>query len=64
MNTPYLVLRIQDEEELKEEILRKRDEFLDVYSLYLQTRLSWIRDEVRLKAYELRILDPTFVFQI
>ncbi len=64
MNTPYLVLRIQDEEELKEEITRKRDEFLDVYSLYLKTRMAWIRDEVRLKAYELRILDPSFVFQI
>lgn len=64
MNTPYLVLRIQDESELREEIVKKRDEFLDVYSLYLKTRMAWIRDEVRLKAYELRILDPLFKFQI
>ncbi|MFA6599878.1 MAG: hypothetical protein WC352_00895 [Candidatus Omnitrophota bacterium] len=64
MNTPYLILRIQDEEEIREEISRKRDEFLDVYSFYIQTRLVWVRDEVRLKAYELRILDPNFCFQI
>jgi hypothetical protein len=64
MSSPYLVLRIQDETDLKEEIIKKRDEFLDVYSLYLKTRMSWVRDEVRLKAYELRILDPSFVFQI
>jgi hypothetical protein len=64
MNAPYLVLKIQEESEIREEITRKRDEFLDVYSLYLKTRLTWIRDEVRLKAYELRILDPNFLFQI
>ncbi len=64
MKTPYLVLRVQDEEDIREEISRKRDEFLDVYSFYLTTRLSWIRDEVRLKVYELRMLDPAFAFQI
>ncbi|HNX69085.1 MAG TPA: hypothetical protein PLL75_06600 [Candidatus Omnitrophota bacterium] len=40
----------------------KLNELLDVYSLYLKTRISWIRDEVRLKAYELHFLDPSFVF--
>lgn len=64
MKTPYLILRIQDQNELNEEIQKKQDEFLDVYSLYLRTRVSWIRDEVRLKAYELHILDPAFAFQI
>ena len=64
MRTPYLVLRIQDEEELIEEVRRKWDEFLDVYSLYRTARVSWIRDEVRLKAYELHLLDPSFSFQI
>lgn len=64
MKTPYLVLRIQDETDLQEEIRSKMDEFLDVYSLYLTTRSSWVRDEVKLKAYELRLLDPKFSFQI
>ncbi len=40
----------------------KFNEFLDVYSLYLQTRISWIYDEVRLKAYELHFLDSSFTF--
>ena len=64
MNAPYLMLRIQDEEELREEILKKQNEFLDVYSLYIRTRLSLVRDELKLKAYELRMLDPAFSFQI
>ena len=64
MKIPYLVLRIQDEEDLKEEIGRKCDEFLDVYSLYLATRFHWVREEVKLKAYELHLLDPNFNFQI
>lgn len=64
MKTPYLVLRIQDEDDLKDEIRRKQDEFLDVYSLYIRCRVSWVRDEVKLKAYELRLLDPSFSFQL
>ena len=64
MKTPYLILKIEDEAELREEVQKKQDEFLDVYSLYLLTRFSWIRDEVKLKAYELHLLDPSFSFQI
>ena len=64
MKTPYLILRIQNEQDLREEIQKKQDEFLDVYSLYLTTRVSWVREEVRLKAYELHLLDPAFSFQI
>lgn len=64
MKTPYLILRIQDEDDLREEVHKKQNEFLDVYSLYLKTRCVWIREEVRLKAYELHLLDPTFIFQI
>ncbi len=41
-------------------IQEKLDEYLDVYSFYLQTRIAWIHDEVRLKAYELRLLDSHF----
>ena len=64
MKTPYLILRIHDEEDLREEIQKKQDEFLDVYSLYLATASSWVRDELKLKAYELHLLDPTFSFQL
>ena len=64
MKMPYLVLRIQDEWDLKAEIARKLDEFLDVYSLYLATGSSWVRDELKLKAYEIHLLDPGFQFQI
>ena len=64
MKTPYLVLRIEDSTDLQNEIRRKMDEFLDVYSFYLSTRLAWARDEVKLKAYEIHLLDPTFSFQI
>ena len=64
MKTPYLILRIQDEQDLREEIGRKQDEFLDVYSFYLSARADWIRNELKLKAYELHLLDPTFNFQV
>ena len=64
MKTPYMILRIQDEEDIRKEIEKKLNEFLDVYSLYLTTRVSWVRDEVRLKAYELHLLDPNFNFQV
>lgn len=61
---PYGMLLIQEEQNLRQVLERKRDEFLDVYSFYLKSRMSWIRDEVRLKAYELHLVDPTFNFQI
>lgn len=64
MKTPYLILQIQDEDDLKQELRKKQDEFLDAYSLYLKTGLTWIRDEVKLKCYELHLLDPAFTFQI
>ena len=64
MKTPYLMLQVQDENDLQHEISKKQDAFLDVYSLYIKTKAAWIRDEVRLKAYELHLLDPSFSFQI
>lgn len=64
MKTPYMVLRIEDPADLQDEIRQKLDEFLDVYSFYLSTRLAWVRDEVKLKAYEIHLLDPRFNFQI
>ncbi len=41
----------------------KLDEFLDVYSFYLKTRIAWIHDEARLKAYELRQMNPGLNFR-
>ena len=64
MKTPYLTLRIEDQADIQEEIRKKLDEFLDVYSLYLATSFSWVRDEVKLKVYELHLLDPSFNFQL
>lgn len=45
----------------KIEIESKRNEFLDVYSFYLKTRISLIFEEARFRAYELRLLDPGFI---
>ncbi|MBI3317249.1 MAG: hypothetical protein HYZ85_04525 [Candidatus Omnitrophica bacterium] len=64
MNAPYLLLRVQTESDLRGEIQKKIDEFLDVYSLYQRTRLSLVKDDLKLKAYELRMLDSSFSFQI
>ena len=64
MKIPYLSVQIQDSAHRQAEIRFKQDEFLDVYSLYLQAPVTWIRSEVCLKAYELRLLDPSFTFQI
>ncbi len=64
MKTPYLILKIEDETDLQEEVQKKLDEFLDVYSLYLATHFAWVRDEVKLKVYELHLLDPSFSFQV
>ena len=64
MKIPYETLRIEDEFDLRDELRSKFDEFLDVYSFYTATRFAWIRDEVKLKAFELRLLDPSFSFSI
>lgn len=64
MKNPYLLLEIHDDHDIRSEIEKKQNEFLDVYSLYLKTKFSWIRDELRLKAYELHLLNPQFNFPV
>jgi hypothetical protein len=64
MKMPYMMLSVEDDQEIQQEMGHKLDEFLDVYSLYLQTKIAWVRDEVKLKAYELHLLDPAFSFQL
>lgn len=54
----------QNQEVLREEIKLKQNEFLDVYSFYCKTRIAWIHDELKLKAYELHLLDPHFAFSL
>ncbi len=53
----------QECEDFDHEVKTKLDEFLDVYSLYRQTRICWVRDMARMKAYELHLLNPAFNFQ-
>lgn len=53
-----------DEEDLASEIKKKQNEFLDLYSLYLDTKITAIKDELILKAYQLHILDPNFILYI
>ncbi len=60
MKPALLVNKIRSKHELSREISLKTDEFLDVYSFYQLTKISWIHDELKLKAYELTLLDPEF----
>ena len=64
MDSNILILKLSEATDLEEEIKQKQDEFLDIYSLYKRTRLGWIKEELLLKAYELRFLDPKFTFHI
>lgn len=62
--SPYWMLPSDDEASRHEAIRRKQDEFLDVYSLYVRTHIPSVLDELRLKVYELYLLDSRFSFQI
>ena len=64
MRPDILFICLQDGDELAEELKHKQNEFLDVFSLYRQTGLSWIKEELLLKAYELHLLDSDFTFHI
>lgn len=54
----------EDSRSLQVRIKEKEDEFLDVYSLYLETGLSWIKEEVLQKAQELQALNPSRNFAL
>ena len=64
MKSNILVLCLQDENDFEDQLKTKQNEFLDLYSLYLKTGLSWIKEELLQKAYQLHSLDPSFTFQI
>jgi len=54
----------RDSKDLREEIRKKQDELLDVYSLYRRTGLQWIKEELIAKAYELHFLDKDFSMEL
>ena len=64
MKKSLMVVRIGDFEDTSAELHGKYNEFLDVYSLYLETGLKWVKEEVLQKAYELHMLDPKFSCEI
>ena len=51
-----------DDGDLARELKRRRDELLDVYSLYLKTGIQSVKEETIAKAYELHLEDPDFSF--
>lgn len=60
----FLIIYLDDDDQIETEVKRKQDEFLDIYSLYQTTRLSWIKEELLAKAFEIHLLDPKFTFHI
>ena len=64
MKKSLMVVRVGSDEDCAAEIREKRDEFLDVYSLYLRTGLRWVKEEAISKAYELHMLDPEFSCEV
>ena len=48
--------------DLELELEKRRNAFLDVYSLYLETGIPAVKEEAILKAYELHLRDPNFSF--
>ena len=64
MDSHFLIFCMDDEADFDEEVRKKQDEFLDLYSLYLKTKLPWIKEELINKAYQLHLLDPKFTFYV
>ena len=64
MKSNILVLCLQDEYDFDDQLKKTQNEFLDIYSLYLNTGLSWIKEELLQKAYQLHSLDPNFTFRV
>lgn len=64
MNSNILMLCLRDETGCEDQLKQMQNEFLDIYSLYLKTGLSWIKAELLQKAYQLHSLDPRFTFRV
>jgi hypothetical protein len=57
-------MQLEDETDLKCEIERRQNEFLDLYSFYRETYIVTVKEELLRKAYELHVLNPKFTFHI
>ena len=64
MASDILYIFLQDESEYEDELKQRQDEFLDIYSLYQETKLPWVKEELLAKAYQIHLLDPNFTFQV
>ena len=64
MGSDYLIMAFQDRDAYDEELKRLQDAFLDLYSLYQQTGLSWVREELFKRACDLHMLNPDFRVEI
>ena len=64
MDPNLLLISLQDEDEFEDELKRRQDEFLDLFSLFNRTGLSCIKEELLAKAYQIHLLDPSFTFHI
>ncbi len=58
------VLKSTKSKDTKVELEKLHNELLDIYSLYLETGLEVIKEEVIAKAYEIHLLDPEFSFVV
>ena len=58
----YVIKLHEDETDPKMDIERRRNELLDVYSLYLRTGIQAVKEEAIMKAFELHLRDPNFCF--
>ena len=64
MDSNIMMLCLRDENDCDDQLKQMQNEFLDIYSLYLKTGLSWIKTELLQKAYQLHSIDPSFTFRI
>ncbi len=64
MNIHICLIKPERCANLSDDIERLRDELLDLYSLYLKTRIPSVKQEVVSKAFELHLHDPEFSFII
>lgn len=60
----FCIIKIDGDSDPQAELEKRRDELLDVYSLYLKTGIESIKEEVIAKAYEIHLRDPNFCFVV
>ena len=53
-----------DEATYLEELKHKKDDFFDVYSMYLKVHSEFAKNILKRKVIELEVIDPTFDFEL